>query len=439
MNDFKFGNYLFSLRNKAKLSQNSLANKLGITNKAVSKWENGKSKPAINQLNKLAKIFNISVDELLNFSEKPKEKEITKIVITGGPCAGKSTALSYIQNEFSKKGYGVLFVPETATELILGGVAPWTSENIVSFQESVTKLQLEKEKVFEEAAKNIKNHDKILIVCDRGTLDSKAFLSKDDFSLWLNKLNTTETKLRDNYDAVFHLVTAALGAEKFYTLSNNKARTETIEEAIEKDRKILNAYTGHPHLRVIDNSSNFEDKMKKLLKEISSFLGEPEPFEIERKFLIKMPNLNKLIKQANIRKVEIIQTYLKSNSLDEIRIRQRGEAGEYTYTKTIKRKVDKIKRIEIEKRISKNEYINLLMEADTNKKQIRKTRYCFLYKNQYFEMDIYPDWKNEAILEIELNDENQKITFPKFVEIIKEVTGDENYSNSGLAKINKTK
>ena len=39
---------------------------------------------------------------------------ITKIVITGGPCAGKTTALSWIQNAFIEKGYAVLFVPETA-------------------------------------------------------------------------------------------------------------------------------------------------------------------------------------------------------------------------------------------------------------------------------------------------------------------------------------
>ena len=51
---------------------------------------------------------------------------ISKIVITGGPCAGKSTAMSWIRNAFSHRGYTVLIVPETATELITGGVAPWT-------------------------------------------------------------------------------------------------------------------------------------------------------------------------------------------------------------------------------------------------------------------------------------------------------------------------
>ena len=52
--------------------------------------------------------------------------QIRKIVITGGPSAGKTTGLSWVQNAFAKLGYTVLFIPETATEFISGGVAPWT-------------------------------------------------------------------------------------------------------------------------------------------------------------------------------------------------------------------------------------------------------------------------------------------------------------------------
>ena len=50
-----------------------------------------------------------------------REQKITRIVITGGPCAGKTTAMSWIQNAFTKKGYLVLFVDETATQLMTGG------------------------------------------------------------------------------------------------------------------------------------------------------------------------------------------------------------------------------------------------------------------------------------------------------------------------------
>ena len=95
--------------------------------------------------------------------------------------------------------------------------------------------------------------------------------------------------------------------------------------------------------------------------------------------------------------------------------------GNFIYFKTIKRKISDLKRVEIEKRLSKDEYLSLLLEADTQKKQIRKTRYCLMYENQYFEIDIYPFWNDKAILEIELSDENTEIKFPKEINVIKEI------------------
>lgn len=359
---------------------------------------------------------------------------ISKVVITGGPCAGKSTAMSWVQNAFAQMGYTVLFVPETATELITGGVAPWTCGTNVEYQKCQMHLQLEKEKIFEQAARTM-GAEKVLIVCDRGALDNKAYMRETEFSDVLSSMRLNEVELRDNYDAVFHLVTAAKGAEEFYTTVNNSARTESVEEATELDEKLISAWTGHPHFRVIDNSSNFEDKMRRLVSEISSFLGEPEPFEIERKFLIEYPDLVWLDSLANCRKVEIIQTYLKSQGDDEVRVRQRGSDGNYIYFQTIKRKVSEIKRVEIECRLSKDEYLRLLMDADTEKRQIRKNRYCLTYENQYFEIDVYPFWNDKAIAEIELSDENAEIIFPKQINVIKEVTDDENYKNASLAAI----
>lgn len=433
MHDYKFGEYIFKLRTEQRLSQAKLAEKLGVSDKAISKWENGKAKPQVEMLKKLAIVLNASVEELLDMPPAEKEKQITKIVITGGPCAGKTTGLSWIQNAFTDLGYAVLFVPETATELISGGVAPWTLNTNFDYQLCQLKLQIEKEKIFEEAAKKIFNSDKILIVCDRGTIDNKAYMTEGEFNRALSDLKLNETELRDTYDAVFHLVSAAKGAEEFYTLSNNQARTETIEEAAHMDNKLISAWTGHPHFRIIDNANGFERKMKHLISEIASFLGEPEPFEIERKFLIEYPDTAALDKNPNCKKVEIIQTYLNADNGDEIRVRQRGENGNYIYFKTIKKKVDEIKRIEIETRLTKDEYLTLLMDADTTKKQIRKDRYCLTYDSQYFEIDIYPFWQDKAIVEIELTNENTEIKFPDFIKIIKEVTDDSNYKNASLA------
>lgn len=230
MNDYSFGNYIYEKRRATGDSQNELGRKLGVTGKAVSKWENGSAKPKTEILRKLAALWEISVEELLEKREEKKNMSISKIVITGGPCAGKTTGMSWIQNAFTERGYTVLFVPETSTELISGGVAPWTCVSNSEYQKCQLKLQIEKEKVFEAAARTM-DSDKILIVCDRGALDNKAYMTEAEFATVIQHIGANEVELRDNYDAVFHLVTAAKGAEEFYTTANNTARTETVEQA----------------------------------------------------------------------------------------------------------------------------------------------------------------------------------------------------------------
>ena len=333
---------------------------------------------------------------------------ITKIVITGGPCAGKTTALSWIQNAFIEKGYAVLFVPETATELISGGVAPWTCRTNADYQNCQMRMQLEKEKVYEQAARAMKQ-DKVLIVCDRGELDNKVYMDEETFASVLQNLGVNEVELRDSYDAVFHLEAAAM------------------------DDKFIAAWTGHPHFRVIDNSTGFDGKMKRLIAEISSYLGEPEPYETERKFLIEYPDIGKLESMPNCQKVEIVQTYLKVTAKEERKVRRRGQDGHYVYCETIKRRVNERKRIALERRISKDEFKTITEDVSRTLGEIRKDRYCLTCNNQYFKIDVYPFWKNKAIVDIELLHEDDPIVFPDEIRVIREVTGDRRFKNSSLA------
>ena len=318
--------------------------------------------------------------------------------------------------------------------LILNGVVPWVGKN-TDFQNILIRTQRNKEQLYNEWVEKL-HEDKVLMVCDRG-VDNKAYMNEDEFSLVLSQLQISEIELRDHYDAIFHLVTAANGAEEIYIKNkeNNPARIETPEMARDLDEKLIAAWTGHPHLRVIDNSTEFEMKIQRLVSEIANFLGAPEPFEIERKFLIAYPDLSILERLPNCSKVEIIQTYLYSNKLDEeIRVRQRSKDGEYIFTETIKRRISTLKRIETERRLTQAEYLSLLMNADTKLRQIRKTRYCLTFSNQYMEIDIYPFWQRQAILEVELSDENQEVVFPDFIKLIKEVTDDSTYANRSLAE-----
>ena len=433
MQDIGFGEYLYNLRKENKLTQRYVAYQLDVSDKAVSKWETGKSKPDLDKLKLLSTLYNVPLKDLINNQEETKNVKISKIVLTGGPCAGKTTALTWINNYFSQRGYTVLTVPETATELITNGVAPWTCGTNYEYQLLQMKLQKIKEQIFEDAAKTMKN-DKILIVCDRGLLDNKAYMKSVQFKSALKEYDTNETKERDSYDAVFHLVTAAKGKEEVYTLANNEARTESIEEARKLDDKTISAWTGHPHFRIIDNSTDFEQKLERLLKEIASFLGEPEPLEIERKFLIYYPNIKQLESMPNCTKVDITQTYLKSIDDTERRVRARGIEGDYLYYLTEKKKISDIKRIELERKLTQDEYLELLMESDTRLHSIHKTRYCLSENNQYFEIDVYPEWDNQAIMEIELSSEEDEISIPDYIKVLKEVTEDESYKNYQMSK-----
>lgn len=362
--------------------------------------------------------------------------EITKIVVTGGPCGGKTTALASIRQAFSRLGYRVITVPEPATEFKSNGVLPWECSSDEEYQRCQMEVQITREHCFERAARGM-DCDKVLIVCDRGMLDNKHYMTEDEFARVIKDLGYTEIELRDSYDAVFHLVTAAKGAEEFYTNDNNSARHETLEEAAAMDDDFIAAWTGHPHLRVIDNSTDFEGKMRRLIREISYVLGELVPYEIERKYLIEYPDVVWLESQPSCRRVKIVQHYLKSNEGNEIRIRccSEDKGKGHSYSLTEKSLKDGKKYLVRRQHLTKREYKNLLSQADPHCRPLKKTRYCLMYDGQYFEIDLYPQWTDRAVAKIELSSEEEEVRFPPQITVIREITGDPEYRNAHLASL----
>ena len=361
------------------------------------------------------------------------DKDIRQIVITGGPCGGKSTAVGWIQTNLAKDGWRVLVVPETATEFITGGVAPWTCGSNLDYQKCQMTLQLEKERLFRKAALSMPD-EKILIVCDRGALDNKVYMNDDEFAAVLAEVGQNEVELLDRYDAVYHLVTAAKGAVEFYTTANNGARIETPEQAASMDDKFIDAWTGHPHLRIIDNRGNFAEKMQHLIREITAFCGCPSMVDNRRKYLIKYPDIDRLMSMRGVRKLEITKTYLRSPDDESIWLRKSGSGGHYTYMEITRRYPLSAERIEIERRLTAEEYLRLTLEADPSYKDVTKTRYCFAYNNNYFQIDLYPFWNNRAIAIVEqLKDAGLQIMFPEGIDVVRDVTDDPEYKNKKIA------
>lgn len=199
--------------------------------------------------------------------------QIFRFVVTGGPCGGKTTALAHVRRYFEEKGIGVVTVPETATELISSGISPWTVGSSFVYQSVQLRLQAEKERIYEYGA-SLLGRERVLLILDRGMLDNRAYLEPWEFTRAVSEMGLEEEDLPSRYHAVFHLVTAADGAEEFYTVENNRARTETAEEARALDLRLRDAWSAHPRLFVIGNEGGMEGKISSLIEGMESVIKD---------------------------------------------------------------------------------------------------------------------------------------------------------------------
>ena len=359
------------------------------------------------------------------------ENKIHRIVLTGGPCSGKTTAMVHINERLSSLGFNVYIVPEAASLLILGGIKLLEGD-VFSKQLSLLKLQKQLEDSFILDAQ--RSDKPAIILCDRGILDIKAFNTTETWNELLIASGGSNVEFRDSrYEAVIHLVTTAIGAPEFYTLDNNAARSESLQQAAILDQKIQDSWVGHPHLRVVGNSTNFQDKIRKVIALVANVVGVPEPIERERKFLVSGLNYDNT---SSIHKecLDIEQTYLK-NETGSARVRKRGQHGHYTFTHTIKKKISNGKNIELERMISEKEFNLLLETRDPARNTIYKQRTCFVWNGQYFELDYFVSPKKGLwLLEAEIESDDDQVVTPPFINIEKEVTDDDSYSNSEISK-----
>lgn len=365
-------------------------------------------------------------------------KRIVKIVLTGGPAAGKTTLTSQILKEFKQEdGWRVITIPETATELISGfGIKPFGNcMSMLAFQDFVIADQIHKEKLALDAAQ-IVPEENILIIYDRALMDDKAYISDEEFTETIAKFDgRTEETVLANYDMVLHLVTCAKGAEFAYNLGN-AARTESLEYAREMDDRTLRAWSRHPNLKIIDNSVNFADKIKRALQEIYRAVGEPEPMPEKHKYLIAMPDMEKITSDYNALTLDMMQTYLREiNPGVERRIRQQKNGSEYLYFYTEKHLMPDGTKWDTERPISQKDYIQYLMEGDPELHAVHKTKYRFTYQSQRFEIDVYPFSDEKAVMFRYAGSDHAEL--PPEITVLQDVTGDPEYKNKQLARSQK--
>ncbi len=157
-------------------------------------------------------------------------------------------------------------------------------------------------------------------------------------------------------------------------------------------------------------------------------------YEIERKYLIEMPEERFLCEQKDCEIWEIEQIYLNAEPHVTHRIRRVAVNGETHYYQTFKRKVTLATAQESETEIPKEQYDELCTKRNPALQTILKRRYRIPFENHLLEIDIYPFWKKQAVLEIELESESEIARIPQWLRVIREVTEEKCYKNIALAK-----
>ncbi|MCF0228178.1 MAG: hypothetical protein HUJ76_00615 [Parasporobacterium sp.] len=161
-----------------------------------------------------------------------------------------------------------------------------------------------------------------------------------------------------------------------------------------------------------------------------------EPLEIERKYLIRKPS-DREIADLDCRSItEITQVYLTETKEGvSRRIRKRGNDREgYLYYYTEKEHISSSVRIERESIIPEEEFASLMEEADPKRHPIMKTRYCFMFEDRMYEMDIFPFSEEYAFLEIELEDPEDIPKKLPPLDIIRDVTEEKKFTNKAIAR-----
>jgi LSD1 subclass zinc finger protein len=175
-----------------------------------------------------------------------------RIVLTGGPCAGKSTVLAALKERLADKA---AFADEAATKLFTGGhplpTDYWTELHWIQLQRKITRLQLQHERTAELEARFCEKH---LVITDRAPFDNLAYPGGAHA---LRELRLDGRWGR--YSLVIHLPSLAVSDPERYAQTDNVARYESLEQALEQESATLMAWVDHPNRVVIEGQHSLDE------------------------------------------------------------------------------------------------------------------------------------------------------------------------------------
>jgi hypothetical protein len=339
-----------------------------------------------------------------------------------------------------RTGFGVLVIPELATQLITGGVpiaqlARTDRRAFLAVEEQMLLHVLDQRRRYRAIAQAMvaASGRSVVVFCDRGPMDVLPYVGRDAFEDILARNQLDYQDVRDSYDLVVHMVSTAVDIPQCYTTANNAARSETVEQAAAMDAKGIDAWTG-AKLVVVGNDTDFQAKLARVEQAVLAAVAGPVPLTCERKFLLaRAPELT-AEPLASAPVFEMRTTYLRSRDAGvERSVRSRVHDGTETFTYYAKRPTGPGgQRERLSARISRAEYRRLLADSDPGRRPVAKARRVFVHDQLVFKLDTFSD-RDLHILEAEVPLAGRSVTVPPFVDVERDVTGEPGWRNHALA------
>jgi thymidylate kinase len=194
---------------------------------------------------------------------------IVELVLTGGAGSGKTTVLPLIAAALREQGWRVLVRPEVASMILSGvpDIATIIEAEPVRYQVIETAMigmRLDLRRRYLVIAQALAERgERVAVVYERAEPDAEAYLGTARYEQVLAGLGTAKAAVRDSYQAVIHMVSAAVGAEDAYTRTNNAARFESVEAAARSEVRTRQAWSGHRRLVIIDSDSDLDRKLSR--------------------------------------------------------------------------------------------------------------------------------------------------------------------------------
>ena len=202
---------------------------------------------------------------------------MNKIVLTGGPCGGKSATLASIDKNYKKEGHNFYLIDETATTLFINEfnkiLINGQSISKFDFQTIIFLVQFIKEYNAETDFLYKGNGNKSTIICDRGLLDGKAYMNNSDFKNMLKKFNLDESFLLKTYSVVFHLTSIYFKDKDFF----KEHRPFAVDDVLDIDYNLWEIWKKCPNHFIVPITNLIEEKINIIYKYLDDVIDYNSP------------------------------------------------------------------------------------------------------------------------------------------------------------------